>query len=62
MFLLVTPGAIGFAQTSPDITPAEFRALQDTLLPHCQEKWQTVPWKTNLLEARDLAAQSGKPL
>ena len=62
MFLLVTSGAIGFAQTIPDIAPAEFRELQDTLLPHCLEKWQTVPWKSNLLEARDLAAKSGKPL
>ena len=60
--LLAIAGSTGFAQAIPDITPAEFRELQDTLLPHCLEKWQTVPWKSNLLEARDLAAKSGKPL
>ena len=60
--LLLMTGATGFAQGIPDIKPAEFRELQDTLLPHCQEKWQTVPWKTSLSQARDLAAKSGKPL
>ena len=62
LVLLAIPGAAAFAQAIADITPAEFRELQDTLLPHCLEKWQTVPWKSNLLEARDLAAKSGKPI
>ena len=60
--LLLAPGAFGLAQSIPDITPKEFRELQDSLLPRQPEKWQTVPWKINLLEARELAAKSGKPL
>ena len=60
--LLIATSVACHAQSIPDITPADFRELHDTLVPHCQEKWQTVPWKTSLKEARDLAAKSGQPI
>ena len=60
--LLVAATAASLAQTVPDLTPTDFRELQDTLLPQHPEKWQTVPWKITLLEARALAVKSGKPL
>lgn len=44
------------------LEPAEFERLHRELAPKSDEKWQTVPWKIDLLEARALAAKQGKPL
>lgn len=44
------------------ITPEEFRKLHESLRPKAPEAWQTIPWKTDLLEARALAVQSRRPL
>ena len=41
---------------------ADFRALHARLIPGADEKWQTIPWKVDLLEARDQAAKEGKPV
>ena len=60
--LLLASCAASLAQAIPDISPKEFSELREVLIPHGQEKWQTVPWKTALLEARDLAVKSGKPI
>ncbi len=60
--LLLAMGTVSPAQSVPDLTATEFRELHETLLPRHPEKWQIVPWKIALLEARALAAKSGKPL
>ena len=60
--LILVPASGGLAQTLPDLTPTEFRELLASLVPHTPEKWQSVPWKTGLLEARALAVKSGKPI
>ena len=60
--LLLASTVASLAQAIPEVSPTEFRELQDALLPRHPEKWQTVPWKITLLEARDLATKSGKPL
>ena len=60
--LLLAATAATLAQTVPDLTPAEFRGLHESLIPRHLEKWQTVPWKTSVLEARALATKTGKPL
>lgn len=39
----------------------EFDETHRSLLP-APETWQTIPWKVDLLEARDLAIREGKPL
>jgi hypothetical protein len=41
---------------------ADFKALHARLVPSGEEKWQTIPWKTDLLEARDAAAREAKPV
>lgn len=41
---------------------SEFNQLHAKLVPKSLAKWQTIPWKVDLLEARDLASKSGKPL
>jgi hypothetical protein len=42
--------------------PADFEKLHRELQPPKDEAWLSVPWKINLLEARDLAAVQKKPL
>jgi hypothetical protein len=44
------------------LTQAEFERLHRELAPKVEEKWQTIPWRVDLLEARALAAKQGKPL
>ena len=41
---------------------AEFRDLHGRLVPRADEKWQTIPWQTDLLGARDAAAAAKKPV
>jgi hypothetical protein len=40
----------------------DFEDLHSKIVPRAEEKWQTIPWKTDLLEARALAAKEGKPV
>ena len=54
--------AIGFAGASEAITPQDFQAIFETVRPKGVEKWQTIPWKSSLLDARDLSVKEGKPL
>ena len=44
------------------LTVAEFERLHRELQPPADEPWRSVPWTTNLLEARDEAAREGKPI
>jgi len=44
------------------LTSAEFGDLHATLTSCSAEKWQSIPWKVDLLEARSLARREGKPL
>ena len=41
---------------------SDFKPLHAKIVPAAEEKWQTIPWKTDLLEARDLAAKESKPV
>jgi hypothetical protein len=44
------------------LTAERFEQLHRELQPPKDEAWLSVPWKINLLEARDLAAVQKKPL
>ena len=44
------------------IQDPDFKSLHAEIVPAAEEKWQTIPWKTDLLEARDLAAKESKPV
>ena len=42
---------------------SECVAVRDLGEPRPEEElWETIPWKTSLLEARALAARQGKPI
>jgi hypothetical protein len=61
----MTCGA-GEPARSADVPPgltAEFAAVRDRIRPRAEEElWKTIPWKTSLLEARQVASRAGKPL
>ena len=41
---------------------SDLKDLLAKIIPPADEKWLTIPWKTDLLEARDLALREGKPV
>ena len=52
----------GVAAVEP-IRPGQVDKLAAIIKPGADEdKWATIPWMTNLWEARKLAAQQGKPI
>lgn len=64
--LLLVVCAAGRAQ-APAVRPpalsAEFAAVRDAIAPRpAEELWKKIPWKTSLLEARQIAAREGKPV
>ncbi|MCI0340799.1 MAG: hypothetical protein L0216_06550 [Planctomycetales bacterium] len=44
------------------LSVTEFERLHRDLAPPAVETWRTIPWKTSLLEAREVAAREKKPL
>ena len=43
------------------ITPAEFQSLHQSIKPST-DPWKSIPWKTSLIEAQNLAASQQKPM
>jgi len=64
MTLTKTLAAIGLCATSAvaPVLPAEFDKLMKELVPRGTEPWETIPWRADLLAARDEAIAGGKPL
>jgi hypothetical protein len=58
---LVTICPIAAAQAA-DLTEKEFRRLHAELQPSKDALWRTVPWKTSVLDAQQIAAKQNKPL
>jgi hypothetical protein len=46
----------------PPLSPAEFEKLLKDLVPRGSEPWETIPWRSDLLAARDEAIRTGRPL
>ena len=44
------------------LSQSEFQRLHGLLQPDKQELWQTIPWKTSLLDAQHAAAREHKPI
>lgn len=53
---------LGILALQDGLTVEQFEKLHRELQPPKDEAWLSVPWKINLLEARDLAAAQKKPL
>ncbi len=46
----------------PGLGAAEYDRLWKELKPPAAETWRTIPWRTSLLEAHEVAAREKKPL
>lgn len=57
----VEEGAASPAAPAP-VSQAEFQKVHDLVRPPDQETWRSIPWKTSLLEAVQVAAAQHKPL
>lgn len=53
---------LAFAAVQEPPAEAEFRELHAKIVPRADEKWQTIPWRIDLLKARDEAAAAKKPV
>ena len=50
-------------ESAPQLDDQTFRDCLDHVLPKPEEAtWATIPWQTDLWEARRLAAQADKPI
>jgi hypothetical protein len=51
------------AQAAEPIAPEQFARLHALIKPAAsEEKWASIPWQTNLWQARKVAAAQGKPI
>ena len=51
-----------FVYATFGLTEAEFQKLHRELQPDPKAMWQTIPWKTSVLDAQAAAAREGKPI
>ncbi|MFO0808189.1 MAG: hypothetical protein U0746_06165 [Gemmataceae bacterium] len=65
-FLLLALALLGTPQlsrTAEPIKPEQFAKLQAIIKPgQDEDRWATIPWLTDLWQARKLAAREGKPI
>jgi hypothetical protein len=53
---------LGQNQAGGGLTVAEFEKLHKELQPPTDELWRTIPWHVSILEGREVAAKTGKPI
>ena len=44
------------------LSDADVAKLRDSIVPAAEEKWQTIPWRVDLIAARDEASKAKKPV
>lgn len=57
---LILVAALAFLQDP--VSEKQVRELQAAIVPAAEEKWQTIPWRTDLIAARDEASTAKKPV
>jgi hypothetical protein len=60
--ICLLPLLVSLAGSPGSLDPLEFRKLHRELTGEPVEKWQTIPWKVDLLLARRQALAEGRPL
>jgi hypothetical protein len=60
IWLAAASGALALGQESAPVASKDFATLHAQLCK--REKWETVPWRTDLYEARAASVKEGKPL
>ena len=54
---------IGCAPAADPVPPDQFDKLRAVIKPRpAEQKWEQIPWLSDLWQARQLAAEQGKPI
>jgi hypothetical protein len=56
------PSLLAQQPAKSGLTMAEFEKLHKELQPPNNELWRTIPWQVSILEGRELAAKTKKPI
>ena len=59
---MVTSTAMSAAISGAELTEARFQKLHAELQPDNSALWRTIPWKTSVLSAQQIAAGEKKPI
>jgi hypothetical protein len=61
--LILAAGGVSLAAAAPPLTDANVAPLRKVIRPAAgEDPFDTIPWETNLWEARGKAAADGKPI
>ena len=60
--LALVPALLIAPVASAELTDEEFEKLHREVQPSDDAAWRTIPWRTSLLEAQNIAAEQRKPL
>ena len=59
---MVTSAAMSAVTTADELTVAKFQKLHAELQPDNSALWRTIPWKTSVLNAQQIADGEKKPI
>jgi hypothetical protein len=59
---ILLPGFASSSSAAEDLTEQRFRQLHKQLQPAADELWRTIPWRTSLLKAQQIAITEKKPI
>lgn len=62
LFLLAGIAMANSIGADGELTKEEYKKLFDKIVPKQQERWQKIPWRIDLLDARSQAYKEKKPL
>ena len=62
LLVVVSVASVTTDDAPAPVTPAEFAKLHPQLVPSRLEPWRTIPWRVDLLAAREEAIRTGRPL
>lgn len=59
---IIASAALSTATTAEELTESKFQKLHAELQPDNSALWRTIPWKTSVLNAQQIAADVKKPI
>ncbi|MGY8732822.1 MAG: hypothetical protein ACKVK0_11830 [Pirellulales bacterium] len=59
---IFSPSFVSLSSAEEVLTEQRFHQLHKQLQPAADELWRTIPWRTSLLEAQQLAITEKKPI
>ena len=60
--LLISFLALTSMPVQAELSRADFEKLRKEVRPDAGATWRSIPWKTSVLEAQNMAAETGQPI